>query len=166
MGNHILKEFWTSCYHQGLLMGFHVDTSYVQLFSSHQDRLPVYTTLRESGGYFHQKGHMWHKWYIYFTELYFDSVLKTDFQPASMQRPTLHLDPWVTDLSTHLPRIPRHVKVSKYHTLIDSESYFLPLCSLRVSVLRLTNWGGAAGRARSCCVEDLVPPLRHQDPGV
>lgn len=65
-----------------------------------------------------------------------------------MQRPTLHLDPWVTDLSTHLPRIPRHVKVSKYHTLIDSESYFLPLCSLRVSVLRLTNWGGAAAESQ------------------
>lgn len=76
-------------YQQGLLMGFHIDTSpYVQLFSSHQDRLPVYTTLRESGGYFQQNGHTWHKRYIYFTGLYFASVLKTDFQPACQHAET------------------------------------------------------------------------------
>lgn len=45
-------------------------------------------------------------------------------------------DLWVTDSRLQLPRIPRHMKGSKYHTLIDSESYFLPhvvwefLCSL------------------------------------
>lgn len=102
----------------------------------------MYITLRESSGSFHKNCYTRHKLYIYFTRSYFASGLKTDFQPASIQRPTLHLHPWVTDLSTRLPRIPRHVKVSKYHTLIDSESYFLPPCSLRVSVLRVTNWGG------------------------
>lgn len=78
----------------------------------------------------------------FFTRLCFVSGIKNDFQPASIQRPTLHLDPRVTELSMHLPRIPKHVKVSKYHTLIDSESYFLPPGSLRISMLRLTNWGG------------------------
>lgn len=128
-------------------MGFHTDTS-IYTFPL-QDRFPTYITLRDSGGYFHKKLlNLTQIIILFFTRLYFASGLKTDFQPASSQRTTLHLDLWVTDLSMHLPRIPRHVKGSKYHTLIDSESYFLPSHSLRVSMLCLTNWGGLGAESQ------------------
>lgn len=53
---------------------------------------------------------------------------KLRFSQPSL-RAALHLCStplWVTDLRTQPPRVPRHTKGSKYHTLIDSESYFPP----------------------------------------
>lgn len=52
---------------------------------------------------------------------------QTHFASASHHFELFYIfDLWLTDLRMQLPRIPRHMKGSKYHTLIDSESYFLP----------------------------------------
>lgn len=125
---------------QRLLIGFHIDPSYLHLYTS--GWTPNVHFLEEWWWLLSQKPLTLAQMIYSFYWAIFASGLKTDFQPASIQRPVLHLDPWVTYLSMHLPRIPGHVKGSKYHTLIDSESYFLPLRSLRISMRRLTKWGG------------------------
>lgn len=145
-------------------MDFYVDTSDLHLFLS--GWTPSVHYFEGQWWLFSQKLLNLTQIIILLLDYIFTSGLKTDFQPASIQRPTLHLDPWVTDLSMHLPRIPRHVKWSKYHTLIDSESYFLPPRSLRVLMLGLTKWGLQEQRAMSLCMEDLLPPQTPRALGV
>lgn len=143
-------------------MGFHIDPSYLHLYTS--GRTPNVHFLEGRWWLLSQKLLTLAQMIYRFYWAIFASGLKTDFQPASIQRPVLHLDPWVTYLSMHLLRIPGHVKGSKYHTLIDSESYFLPLRSLRILCGIWLSGEVSEQTARSYCVEDLVPPLRHQDP--
>lgn len=99
------------------------------------------------------------------TGLQFASGLNSDFQLVN--RSTLHLDPWVTDLSAYLPRILRHTKGSRYHPLTDSESSSLPLHSLQVSVWQLTKQGCArAQRARNQCARHLALLSGTEIPGM
>ena len=74
-----------------------VRRDFLQVFT--ETRLPtpfgkVYITLGDRGDYFPPKLlNLTQVLILFFTGLHFVSGLKTYFQPASRQRPTLHIDP-------------------------------------------------------------------------
>ena len=102
---------------------------------------------------------------LFFTRLYFVSGLKTYFQPASSQRPTLHIDPWVTDLKHALAQNTHacgRIKISHFDWFRKS----LPTTMQSgLSVLCLTNWGGVGAASQESLGRRPSPFSGHQDPG-
>lgn len=166
MGNHILKGFRRNLikepsYQQRPLTGFHVDTSYLHPSTSGQT--PYVHFLEGQWWLLTQKLLNLTQINIYFLFDYICFRFKNWF-PANQHLETYlaswSMIHWFKYAFAQNTQACERIKISHFDwfrklfsTTMQSENFYAT-----------SDWVGRCKRARSCCVEDLVPPLRHQDP--